>query len=281
MGFLWRFNSSAQHNLKCKNVHKFINKSVLKKKRKMKEMRNKSVIILLLLALIILAVNVHAAVPKIEPYVNDFANILTPDEEAKLNLMCDAIEKNTSYEIAIVTVQSTEGQDRTLYANKIGDENGVGKKGKDNGIVVLWSLDNEAGGAIATGRYSESILNDAKVVRIGKAARPLFDQGKYYDAFTQIVMDINKELINSQDGSVNATSTGSTSGSGLSGDKVVLLILILGVIFWIMSKLDILDIFTGVAIGSVLSSGTGGKSRSSGGGGSFGGGSFGGGGGKF
>jgi len=220
------------------------------------------------------------AVPKIEPYVNDFANLLTPDQEAQLNIQCDLIEKNTSYEIAIITVSNTEGQDRILYANKIGDENGVGKKGKDNGIVVLWSLDNEEGGAIATGRYSESILNDAKVARIGRAARPLFDEGNYYEAFSQIVTEINKEIVTSQDGSVNATSSGS-SGSGKDGGKTIMIILIIGLSLWIILKIfDATDIFTGIAIGSVLGK-VGGSSSGSRGGRSFGSGSFGGGGSKF
>lgn len=234
------------------------------------------IIPIVFLILILLTVIV-SAVPKIEPYVNDFANILAPEQEAQLNLQCDLIEKNTSYEIAIITVPNTEGQDRILYANKIGDENGVGKKDKDNGIVVLWSLDNEQGGAIATGRYSESILNDAKVARIGRAARPLFDQGKYYEAFTQIVTEIDKEIVTSQDGSVNVTSTG-TGNPGIDGGKGFVLFLIVVVGLYIFFKVfDMGDIFTGVAIGSVLGK-VGGRS---GGGRSFGSGSFGGAGGKW
>lgn len=88
-----------------------------------------------------------AAVPKIVPYVNDFGNVLTQDQISNLNLYLDQVEKNTSYEIAVVTVQDTEGQDRLEYANEIGDQNGVGKKGQDNGIVILYSLKDGGGGA--------------------------------------------------------------------------------------------------------------------------------------
>lgn len=238
-------------------------------------------LIILVLLTIFLIASANAAVPKIEPYVNDFANLLTPDQETALNLQCDLIEKNTSYEIAIVTVQNTGGEDRIQFANKIGDENGVGKKGKDNGIVVLWSV--EDGGAIATGRYSESILNDAKVTRIGKAARPLFDDGKYYEAFSQIVTDIDKEIVKSQDGSItNSTGLNPSNNGDDEGKRIIMIIMIIALAAWIFSRffdMNLSDIFAGIAIGSILSSSS--KGKSSGGGGSFGGGSFGGGGGKF
>lgn len=226
---------------------------------------------------------VSATVPKIEPYVNDFAHLLTSDEISKLNIQCDLIEQNTSYEIAIVTVQDTGGEDRIQFANKIGDENGVGKKDKDNGVVILWSIGDDAGGAIATGRYSESILNDAKVARIGKAARPLFDQGKYYEAFSQIVADIDKEIVASQDGSVtNSTGLNPGGSSGSDGSGLMLFIIIIFGIFVFLKIIGASDIFTGIAIGSVLGRGSsGGLSSSSSSGGSFGGGGFGGGGGKF
>ncbi len=149
---------------------------------------------ILILMVLLLSMNFISAVPKIEPYVNDFANILTEDQELSLNLLADSIEKNTTYEIAMVTTLDTEGQDRIEYANRIGDENGVGKKGKDNGIVILWSLDNERGLALATGRYSESMINDAKAGRILRNARHYFDDEFYYEGLLNITKEINEEI---------------------------------------------------------------------------------------
>ena len=140
----------------------------------------------------ILSLTLVSAVPRIEPYVNDFANILTSEEETNLNLYLDLIEQNTSWEIAVITLQNTEGQERVEYANKIGDENGVGKKDQDNGIVILYSL--EEGGAIATGRYSESIFNDAKVGRIGRNNKHFFTKGEYYNGFEGIIKELEQEI---------------------------------------------------------------------------------------
>jgi len=213
-----------------------------------------------------------SAVPKIVPYVNDYANILSPSEENNLNLLLDEIEKNTTYEIAIVTVENTEGLDRIEYTNRIGDENGVGKKDKDNGLVVLWSLDNEKGGAIATGRYSESIINDAKAGRIGRESRSLFDEEEYYEGFVFIINEINKEISND-----NLNATNQSQGNSNDSFPNYLLIIGIGIIGFVIFNKLLLDDEDGSSSGSSYSS----RGSSSSSGSSFGGGSFGGGGARF
>ena len=232
-------------------------------------------------------VSAELAVPKIVPYVNDFASLLSDQEKTELNIMCDEIEKNTTYELAIVTVTDTQGMDRIEFANHIGDENGVGKVNQDNGIVVLWSMDNEKGGAIATGRYSESILPDAKVGEIGRAARLYFDQGQYFEGFKQIITSINNEITGSGELNVNVIKSPQEDRTAM-----LIIFVIIGVVLILVgifnSPFDFILLGAG---SSILSSGRSGRSSgrssgSSGGGGgfsggSFGGGGFGGGGGKF
>jgi uncharacterized protein len=152
-------------------------------------------IIILILVFLISNVSAATTIPRIEPYVNDFAGVLSPQEELQLNLLADQIENRTSFEIAIVTVTGTGGQDRLEYANLIGDQNGVGKKDSDNGVVVLWSMDVDKGGAIATGRGSESFITDATTGTIGRATRPYFDKGEYYNGMNYIVTELDKVIV--------------------------------------------------------------------------------------
>jgi uncharacterized protein len=77
--------------------------------------------------------------PTIVPYVNDFTHTLTQTQIDQLNQHATRIEQNTSYEIAVVLVNTTEGDDRLDYANHIGENNGVGKKATGSGLVVLWT----------------------------------------------------------------------------------------------------------------------------------------------
>jgi len=227
--------------------------------------------ILFVLILGIFLVNLISAYPKIVPYVNDYANILSEEEEINLNLILDKIEENTTYEIAIVTVKNTEGQNVVEYANRIGDENGVGKKDTDNGIVILWSLDNEKGGAIATGRGSESIFNDAKVGRIGRSGEDYFYNGSYYGGFIVIIDGLNNEL------------TGQVINSDEDSSQInyaLIFLLLIGAVFLVISSVNSLSNSRGS--GGYSSSGYSGSSRGFGSSGtSFGGGSFGGGGAGF
>ena len=185
--------------------------------------------------IILLLIGIVYGYPKLDNYVNDFAGLLSVEEETKLNEEIHNINLNYSVEIAIVTIQNTEGDGRVNYANRIGEENGVGKKGKDNGIVVLWSLDNEKGGAIATGRGIESILNDAKVTRIGRASREFFDQKQYYQAFEFILNEIKVELDKAQSqGDQLATES---TNPDLNLNKTLISIVVLIFVIFIVGKI--------------------------------------------
>ncbi len=72
--------------------------------------------------------------------VNDFAGILNPQNKKIITALIDKLERNTSAEIAVVTVDSLEGKTIEKYANELFNEWGVGKEGKDNGILILVDL---------------------------------------------------------------------------------------------------------------------------------------------
>jgi uncharacterized protein len=232
----------------------------------------------LFLAMFLIIINFNAVLavttyPTLKPFVNDFGNLITPDQEIIMNEKLTTIEKQTTYEIVVVTVKDTGGQDRLEYANRLGENSGVGKADKDNGLILLWSSDNDKGIAIAVGRGAESTFNDAKVSRIARAARPLFDEGKYSEGFDQMINEIATEI--------NATTVGNNpKGSDVPMDdmtKWIIGIAIFIFVIYIISRIaSNASSSGGIFAGSVISTGGGGG----GGGFSFGGGSFGGGGGR-
>jgi len=95
--------------------------------------------------------------------------------------------------------------------------------------VILWSKENEKGGAIATGRGIESVLNDAKVARIGRASRDLFDSGNYFEGFRTIIFEIEKET----SGEYSTASNPEEARGQLTG-ALLIAALILGIIVIIM-----------------------------------------------
>jgi len=226
---------------------------------------------ILFILLILLSTVSAESIPKLNGYINDFANLLTPTEEESLSMILEDIEKTTTVEIALVTVKITDSKSRTLFAAKIGDVNGVGKSATDNGIVILWSESNERGGSIATGRGIESTLTDSKVVHIGKSSRSSFDSKNYYEGFTIIIDGVKNEL----------NEFNQSSSNNVEYQQIPPFILGIIIIFAILLILIIIP-GSGSGRGSFRPSSYIGSSNFGGfSGGSFGGGSFGGGGGSF
>lgn len=217
--------------------------------------------------------------PVLNGYVNDYANILTPQEKMLLNDRVASIERNTTVEIALVSVQTTNGEATSQFATKIGDKNGVGKKATDNGVVVLISFDNERGGFIATGKGIEGTLTDVKCSRIWDNSKSYFTNKRYYDGYDSILNGIEREI------DVGNATVSSSDTPDLGGMGIFVIVLI--AIFVFILLIAFIAIIGGSGRGGYGGGGSsGGRSGGSGGGGgsgssggSFGGGGFGGGGG--
>ena len=98
--------------------------------------------------------------PKPIGYVNDFENVLSLEEVTKLENLLINYEKQTSNELVIVTISKTENEiDFDTYALDLSKNWGVGKRGKDNGLVIV--ISNQLGRIrICTGTGTEKILTD-------------------------------------------------------------------------------------------------------------------------
>jgi uncharacterized protein len=98
--------------------------------------------------------------PKPIGYVNDFENVLSLEEVTKLENLLINYEKQTSNELVIVTISKTENEiDFDTYALDLSKNWGVGKKSKDNGLVIV--ISNQLGRIrICTGTGTEKILTD-------------------------------------------------------------------------------------------------------------------------
>jgi uncharacterized protein len=73
-------------------------------------------------------------------HVNDLTGSLTPAQTLALENKLRDYENETKNEIAILAVPSLPvGETIESYANKVFHEWGIGKKGVDNGVLLLWS----------------------------------------------------------------------------------------------------------------------------------------------
>ncbi len=131
--------------------------------------------------------------PKPPKLVNDFANILGDREELTLERKLVAYNDNTSTQIAVVTINSLNGNDISNYSFHLAEKWGIGQKGKDNGVLILVALGDRKM-FIATGYGMEGVIPDAIAKRIVENyMKPNFRNNNYYkgiDEATSIIMGL-------------------------------------------------------------------------------------------
>ena len=119
-------------------------------------------------------------IKKIHPtgYVSDLAGVIAPEAAARLEALCAEVEQKTGAQMAIVTVQSLEGESVENYAVNLFKQLGVGSK-KDNRGVLLLIAPNERKYRIEVGYGLEPVINDARAGDAGRAMVPYLRQRDY------------------------------------------------------------------------------------------------------
>lgn len=117
--------------------------------------------------------------PNYSGFVNDFAGVIDSATLQKMESLCRALEQKTSAELAIAAVKTVAPLDSKEYAVKLFEKWKIGKKGKDNGILMLLAME-ERRVEIEVGYGLEGVINDAKAGEIlDKYVVPYFKQGKF------------------------------------------------------------------------------------------------------
>jgi uncharacterized protein len=140
-------------------------------------MEFKKAIVLCLLWPAALAAAPHYPSPK--GYVTDAAGVLDPSSKAQLENQLAEFERQTTIQIAVATVPSLEGETIESYAVALFKQWGVGKKGKDNGVLVLVAP-SEHKARIEVGYGLEPVLTDGTCGQIIRDEMlPAFRQNQY------------------------------------------------------------------------------------------------------
>lgn len=219
--------------------------------------------------------------------VNDFANILSPDQLQSLESKLVAFNDSTSVQIAVVIVPTLGGYEKADYAQQLGQKWGVGGSKFSNGFVILVKPKSSAENGeafIATGYGVEGSVPDATASDIvNNEMIPYFKQNDYYggiNAATDVIISLVK-------GEFKADSYSKKK----KGSSAIFVLIIIIVIIFLISRNNNNHhtinrsgggglLFFPWMMGGGGSSGGGGFGGGGGGGGfgGFGGGSFGGGG---
>lgn len=139
--------------------------------------------ILLIIFSIILFIGIAAAqqeIPLVHQRVNDATGTLSPDEVRSLEKTLAEFEQATSNQVIVLLISSLGGEDLKDYAINFAEKNKIGKKDRNNGILLLIAKEDRKID-IEVGYGLEGVLTDAvssQIIRI--IIGPKFRDGDFY-----------------------------------------------------------------------------------------------------
>src|SRR3989344_7448945 len=132
------------------------------------DMKIKSFLVIFLFFSMILVSTAIAVDYKPISYVSDYANIIDENSEAQINALAEEIERNSTVEVAILTVPNLDGGDIDQFAVETFHDWGVGKKDVNNGLLMVIAVEDREW-RIEVGYGLEPIITDAMAGGVGRA----------------------------------------------------------------------------------------------------------------
>lgn len=164
----------------------------------------KSLLIMLLLNIFLIAAcssedkkvynNPKIMVPKVQKdtYVYDQGEFLDEKVEAKANKFLDKLKEETTVEFAVITIPSLNDIELEEYAVDLGNILGIGKKDKNNGILLLISK-TDTKVRLEIGDGLQETLTDSKS---GRVLDQFFVSHRDKDDYNTAVIETVQAVIN-------------------------------------------------------------------------------------
>ena len=117
--------------------------------------------------------------PPLKGRVNDHARMLSPEAAARLEQKLAGFERETSNQVAVLTVPSLEGDNIDQFAIRVAEQWKLGQQGKDNGVLMVIAQ-AERKVRIEVGMGLQGVLPDLTAGRIiREVMRPHLKDGRF------------------------------------------------------------------------------------------------------
>jgi uncharacterized protein len=213
-------------------------------------------------------------------YVSDFANVVDPATRAQLEAYCQNVQQATGAQMALVTLPTLDGEPVEDVANLLYRKWGVGQKGTNEGVLVLFVI-NDHRTRVEVGYGLEPVIPDGYVGGILRSLRPSLRQGDYSQALADAAQQIGARVAAAKNVVISTQAPRRQTrprAEGLPIGPIVIVVILL--VVFLISRAGrigggpggggggIGDVLTGMLLGSLIS---GGRSPRTGSGGGFGG----------
>ncbi|HEX4810954.1 MAG TPA: TPM domain-containing protein [Bryobacteraceae bacterium] len=233
---------------------------------------------------LLVAVDVNSLPPP-TGYVNDFAHVLSPADQAQLTAFCGSVERQLGVQFALVTVDTIGDTPIEDFSVQLARKWGIGDRKTSQGLLLLLVIRDHKND-IETGRGIEPYINDGFAGGTLRSMRPSLQTGDYgaalltgARAMAQQIAEGKGVPFNANTVPVPARPVSRSRGSGFPWPLIVL-----GIFVFLMLIGGRRggggggNFLTGMLLGSMLGGGRGRNDGGWGNGGGFGGDSGGGGG---
>lgn len=133
-------------------------------------------------------------VPELKARVTDTAGLLSPAGVERLEWALAGHEKRTTNQVAVLTIESLEGEPIEAYSMKVVQKWKLGQKGKDNGVLLLVAKSDRKM-RIEVGYGLEGTLTDVLANRILRhEMTPRFRKGDFEGGIETAVTKIVSRL---------------------------------------------------------------------------------------
>ena len=127
-------------------------------------------------------------------FVNDFADVITPQAEDTIYAMGVQLFDKTGAQVVAVTVPSLDGKDIQSYSLTLAREWGIGSKDKNNGILLLLAVEDREV-RIEVGYGLEGAVTDAQSgALLDRYALPSFSSDNFSDGIYQTYRALINEV---------------------------------------------------------------------------------------
>jgi len=130
-------------------------------------------------------------------HVNDFANVIDPASEGRLERYARQIREQTGAEMAFVTLPTLDGEPVEDVANALFRQWGIGSKSSNEGVLFLLAI-KERKSRMEVGYGLEAALPDGAAGSVLRAMRPALRQGHYGDAFLAAGQEIGRRILDAR-----------------------------------------------------------------------------------
>ena len=149
-------------------------------------------------------------------WVHDGAGVVG-HREADINRLLDKLERDTGAEVVVVTVPSIGTDVPRDFATVLFNAWGVGKAGKDNGVLILHVIDQRRV-EIETGYGAATVLTDARCKQIiDEVTIPFFKRSSFADGHFETVRAVARGL---RDGRIGDLGAGFERPPGARVDSI-------------------------------------------------------------